>query len=60
MKRRPDERFDLRLRFPVPFNRADIYAGLAHVVLTIMLGIGVALFSGLIGPGLCTILYLDF
>ena len=50
----------LRLRFPILLNRANIHAGLAHVVLTVMLGTGVALFSGLIASGLCTILHLDF
>jgi len=50
----------IRPRFPVPFNAADIHAGLAYVVLTIMLETDVALFSGPIGLGLCTILHLNF
>ena len=50
----------LRLRFPILFNRANIHAGLAHVVLTVMLETDVALFSGPIGLGLCTILHPDF
>ena len=50
----------LRLRSPVPLNRADIHAGLTHVVLTIMLGSGVALFPGSIGSGPWAILHLDF
>ena len=52
--------FHLRLRFPVLFNRAHIHARPTHVVLTIMLGTGVALFPGPIGQGLCTILQMDF
>ena len=50
----------IRPRFPVPFNAADIHAGLAYVVLTIMLETDVALFSGPIGLRLCTIRYADF
>ena len=49
----------LRLRFPVPFNRANTHAGLAHVALAAMLGTCVALFSGPIRPSLCTILQAD-
>jgi len=56
----PTKDFHLRLRFPVPLNRADIHAGLTHVVLTIMLGTGVALFPEPIGSGICAILHLDF
>jgi hypothetical protein len=56
----PTRGFHPRLRFPVPFNGANVHAGLAHVVLTIMLETDVALFFGPIGPGLCTILHLDF
>ena len=36
----------LRLRFPILFNKTNIHAGLAHVVLTVMLETDVALFSG--------------
>jgi hypothetical protein len=32
----PTRDFHLRLRFPGPFTRADIHAGLTHVVLTTM------------------------
>jgi hypothetical protein len=49
----------LRLRFPIPFNRANIHAGLAHVVLTVMLETDVAQFSELIGSGLRKILHRD-
>ena len=50
----------LRLRFPLLFNRANIHAGLAHVVLTVMLEPDVALFFGPIRLRLCTIRYADF
>jgi hypothetical protein len=50
----------LRLRFPILLNRANIHAGLAHVVLTVILETDVALFSGPIGMGLCRILDSDF
>ncbi len=56
----PTRSFHLRLRFPVPFNGVNVHAGLAYVVLTIRLETDVGLFFGPIGPGLCTILHLDF
>ena len=40
----PTRNPNLRVRLPFPLTRADIHAGLTHMVLTIMLGIGVALF----------------
>ena len=49
-----------RLRFPILFIRTNIHAGLAHVVLTVMLETDVALFSDPIGLGLCTILHPKF
>lgn len=42
----PTRDFHLRLRFPVPFNGADIYSGLTHVVLTSMRKIGAKGSSG--------------
>ena len=56
----PTKYFHLRLSFPVPLNRADIHAGLTYEVLTIMLGLGVALTPDPKGPGLYAILHLDF
>jgi hypothetical protein len=56
----PTRDFHLRLRFPGPFTRADIHAGLTHVVLLPFVGPGITGVSDPVGPGLCTILHLDF
>jgi hypothetical protein len=56
----PTRDFHLRLRFPSPFARADIHAGLTHVVLLPCVGPGITGVSDPVEPRLCRILDMDF
>jgi hypothetical protein len=56
----PTRDFHLRLRFPSPFARADIHAGLTHVVLLPRVGPGITGVSDPVEPRLCRILDMDF
>ena len=56
----PTRDFHLGLRFPGPFTRADIHAGLTHVVLLPCVGPGITGVSVPVEPRLCRILDMDF
>jgi hypothetical protein len=56
----PTRDFNLRVRLPVPFTRADIHAGLTHVVLTSMRRTGAKGSQSVLPSDPCRMLDTDF